>query len=152
MADETPHISDKRQLIFCIGWVDENLTPHEEFIGMYPLENTSAVLYCWYHIALHRIVLVIKDMLMRMKLIIGNSRQQCFDGAFAKTGSKSEVAIQLKLWNRKCLFTPCYGHALNLATIYWIRNAIRNFSNLKEIFAKEREICKVVKKLFETRH
>ena len=54
MADETADISNKEQLIFCIRWVDDNLTPHEEFIGIDHLINTSA----------DHIVLVVKDMLL----------------------------------------------------------------------------------------
>ena len=116
MADETSHISNKRQLVFCICLVDEDLTPNEEFIGMHPIENTSAVLNCWYHIVLYSIVLVIKDMLMRMNLIIENWK--CSDRAFAITGSKSEVAIQLKLWNKKYIFTPCCHAFFNFLIFY----------------------------------
>ena len=50
MADETADMSNKEQLVFCIRWVDDNLTPHEEFIGMHSLVNTSAD-----HIALIKI-------------------------------------------------------------------------------------------------
>ena len=53
MADEMADISNKEQLVFCIRWVDNNLTPQEEFIGMHPLVNTSA----------DYIVSVIKDIL-----------------------------------------------------------------------------------------
>ena len=55
MADEIADISNKEQLVFCIRWVDNNLTPHRNapFIGMHPLVNTSA----------DYIVSVIKDIL-----------------------------------------------------------------------------------------
>ena len=42
MADEAADIFNKEQLVFCIRSVDDNLAPHEEFIGMHPLVNTSA--------------------------------------------------------------------------------------------------------------
>ena len=39
MADETADISNKEQLVACIGSVDENFVVREEFIGMYPMER-----------------------------------------------------------------------------------------------------------------
>ena len=51
-------ISIKEQPVFCIRRVDENLIPHEEFIGVHTLENTNA----------NHIDLVIKDILMPMNL------------------------------------------------------------------------------------
>ena len=47
-------IAQNKELTFCILCVDENLPPHEEFTGMYPLINTSA----------DHIVLDIKDILL----------------------------------------------------------------------------------------
>ena len=42
MADETADVSNKEQLVICIRWVDDDLTAHEDFIGMYPTERTTA--------------------------------------------------------------------------------------------------------------
>ena len=42
MADETTDVSNNEQLIICIRWVDKDLEVHEEFIGVYPIENTKA--------------------------------------------------------------------------------------------------------------
>ena len=41
MADETA-VSNTEQLVICIRWVDENLIAHEDFIGMHPIERTTA--------------------------------------------------------------------------------------------------------------
>ena len=57
-----------------------------------------------------------------MNLEIENVRGQRYDAAFAMAGTKSGLATQLKLLNRKCLFTLCYGHALNLAVGAVIQN------------------------------
>lgn len=43
MADETADISNQEQLVICIRWVDETLQPQESFVGLYPLERTSAI-------------------------------------------------------------------------------------------------------------
>ncbi|XP_078371338.1 zinc finger MYM-type protein 1-like [Oculina patagonica] len=105
MADETADISNKEQLVVCIRWVDENFAVHEDFIGMYPVERTTA----------DHIVAVLKNCLISMHLSIENARGQCYDGASTMAGEKSGVAAQIKALNNKCLYTHCYGHALNLA-------------------------------------
>jgi hypothetical protein len=42
MADETTDISNKEQLVICFRWVDEKFIPHEEFVGLYEIENIEA--------------------------------------------------------------------------------------------------------------
>lgn len=127
MAD----VSNKEQLVFCVRWVDQKLIPHKQFLGMH-LKNTSAT----------EIGFVIKDIFMRMNFEMGNAWGQCYDGAYAMAGSKSEVATQLKSLNGKCLFAHCYGNALNFA----LGNFIRDLSNLKEMFSVAYKICKLLKK------
>ena len=43
-----------------------------------------------------------------MNLKTGNARGRCYDGASEMTGSKFGCATQLKLLNRKCIFTHYY--------------------------------------------
>ena len=133
LGDETGDVSNTEQLIFCIRWVDNDLEAHEEFIGMHPLPNASA----------DEIVRVIKDILfLRMNLRVENASGQCYDGAAAMSGPKSGVATQIKSLNGKCLYTHCYGHALNLAA----GDVIKNIPRLNETFCAAYEICKLVKK------
>ena len=54
MADESADLSNKEQLVFCIRWVDDKLIVHEDFIGMHPMQGTSA----------DQIVFIIKDDMM----------------------------------------------------------------------------------------
>ena len=100
MADEIK-ISNKEKngTVFCIRWVDDNLQPHKEFIGMHPLLKASA----------DHIILVVKDILLRMNLKIENAqwKGQCYDGFSAMAGTKSRVATQLKLLKRKYFVTHC---------------------------------------------
>ena len=53
-------------------------------------------------------------------------------------GAKSGVATQSESLNGKCLFTHCYGYALNLA----VDDVIQS---LKEMFSAAYEISKLVK-------
>ena len=78
---------------------------HEEFIGLYSPDLTSA----------ESIVATIKDVLLRMNLRIENCRGQCYDGASNMSGVKSGVAAKILHLEYRALYTHCYGHTLNLA-------------------------------------
>lgn len=58
MCDECTDTSNREQLVICIRWVDSNLESHEEFIGMYKIDNIEA----------NTIVAVIKDALIRLNI------------------------------------------------------------------------------------
>ena len=42
MADKTADVSNKDQLVICIHWIDDDLIAREDFIGMQPIERTTA--------------------------------------------------------------------------------------------------------------
>lgn len=42
MSDECTDVSNREQLVICIRWVDLNLEAHEEFIGLYKVDNIKA--------------------------------------------------------------------------------------------------------------
>lgn len=42
MVDETTDLSNTEQMVFCLCYVDDDLEVHEEFIGIYKLDSTSA--------------------------------------------------------------------------------------------------------------
>ena len=45
MVDETTDVSNAEQVVVCFRWVDSNLEPHEEFIGLYQVESTIATIH-----------------------------------------------------------------------------------------------------------
>ena len=57
-------------------------------------------------------------------------------------GAKSAVASRIKSLNRKCLYTHCYDHALNLCVKY----TCNKVTCLKNTMDAAREICKLVKR------
>lgn len=132
MADETADVSNKEQLVICIRWVDDCFVIHEDFIGMHPLERTTA----------DQVVAILKNGLLRMNLNIQHARGQCYDGAATMAGEKTGVATQIKTINGKCLYTHCYGHALNLA----VADAIKSVQCISDSLDTVREIGKLVKK------
>ena len=56
MADESTDSSNREQLVICMQWIDDELEPQEDFLGMYKLDSTDA----------NAISMVIKDTLLRM--------------------------------------------------------------------------------------
>ena len=125
MADKTADISNKEKLVECIRWADENFAVHEDYIAMYPLERTTA----------DHIVAVLKNCLISMHLRIENARGQCYDGASTMAGEKTGVATQIKALNSKCLYTHCYGQALNLA----VADAIKSVKCISDSLETVRE-------------
>jgi len=79
MCDECTDVSNREQLTICIRWIDEQLQPHEEFIGLYKIDNISA----------NTILATVKD------LALSRCRGQCYDGAATMKGARSGVAKQL---------------------------------------------------------
>lgn len=77
-----------------------------------------------------------------MGLRLEDARGQCYDGAAAMAGRKKGVATVIKSLNSKCLYTHCYGHALNLA----VGDSIRNVKLLSDTFGTIKEVCNLVKK------
>ena len=100
LADECRDIANKEQLTICLRWVDDDLEPHENFIGFYEIPNINA----------DTIFSAIQDCLIRMDLSLQNCRGQCDDGAGSMMGIRNgqkKVTATHK--------THCHGHALNLA-------------------------------------
>ena len=132
MVDETTDMSNTEQMVICLRYVDDNLEVHEEFIGLYSLESTSA----------EYITSVIGDILLRMNLKIENCRGQCYDGASSMSGQRSGVAKRITELEHRALYTHCYGHALNLAA----QDSIKNIKVIEDALDTTYEIIKLIKK------
>ena len=65
MADECTDIANKEQIKICIRWVDSNLQDHEDYIGLYEVDNISA----------DCLVFHIKDVLLHMNISICQSAE-----------------------------------------------------------------------------
>ena len=82
LADESADVSNKEQVVVCIRWVDDQLSVHEEFVGIKPVDRTTA----------EDIVNVLSQTFVEMHLNIADCRGQCYDGASTMSGSVSGVA------------------------------------------------------------
>ena len=105
MVDETTDVSNKEQAVLCFRWISDDLIAHEDFVGLYGIENTEA----------KTLVNMILDVLTRLNLSIKKLRGQCYDGASAMSGPRSGVAKQIRDLESRAVYTHCYGHSLNLA-------------------------------------
>ena len=71
-----------------------------------------------------------------MGLKLEDVRAQCYDGASAMAGKKKGVATVIKNINGKCLYTHCYGYALNLA----VGDSVKNVKLLADTFGTIKEV------------
>jgi len=85
---------------------------------------------------------IIQDIILRRSLRLSDARGQCYDGAASMSGKRKGAATVIKSKNPKCLYTHCYGHALNLA----VGDSIKSVKLLSETFGTIKEVCKLVKK------
>ena len=56
MVDECRDISNQQQVLIVIRWVDDQLSPHEEFLGLYVVPSIDSSM----------LVSITKDTLVRM--------------------------------------------------------------------------------------
>ena len=131
MVDETTDVSNKEQAVLCFRWVSDDLIAHEDFVGLYGIENTEA----------KTLVNVLLDVLTRLNLSIKKLRGQCYDGASAMSGPRSGVVKQIRDLESRAVYTHCYGHSLNLACM----DTIKSSKVMQEALDITAEVTKLVK-------
>lgn len=67
-------------------WIDDSLTPHEDFIGFYKVNRTTS----------ESLVATIKDVLLLTGIPLRNCRGQCYDGTSVMAGSRAGVATKIQ--------------------------------------------------------
>ena len=113
MCDECKDISNKEQLTICFRWVDQNLNDHENFIGLYQVNNIQA----------ETLTGSIKDTLLQLQIDLSMCQGQCYDGASNMSGTKNGVAAQITTTEKRAVYMHCYAHALNLAVSYTVKQS-----------------------------
>ena len=71
MVDETTDASTREQVVIVSRWVDDELTVHEDLIGLHLTDSIDS----------DSLVTIIHDVLLRMNLKLEKCRGQCYDGA-----------------------------------------------------------------------
>ena len=131
MADEVTDSSNKERVVICFRRIDEQFEAHEDFVGLYQVDSTVS----------NSIVKVFKDTIVRMNLAMNKCRGQCYDGAVNMAGIRNGVAAQMCAEEPCALYSPCYGHALNLAT----SDTIKKNKILRDVLDTVFEITKLLK-------
>jgi hypothetical protein len=131
MADECTDVSNKEQFSVTLRYIDEQFEAHEEFVGLYHVQDISAQ-------TLHRALV---DVLQRFSLNIKNCRGQCYDGAANMAGARNGVAKMISNEEPRAVYSHCYGHALNLA----VSDVFKGIPVLRDMLDTAFEITKLIK-------
>ena len=85
ICNECTDISNKEQLTICLRWADQNLHNHENFIGLYQVNDITA----------DTLTDSIKDALLQLQIYLSMYRGQCYESASNMSGVKNGVAAQI---------------------------------------------------------
>ena len=129
--DECTDVLNQEQVAIILRWVDDQLTPLEELIGLYAVPSIDSSM----------LVSIIKDTLVCMNLSLSKLRGQCYDGASNMRGVKNGAAKQLQVVESQAIYIHCCGHSLSLAA----SDAIQHCKLMKTSLETTHEITKLVK-------
>lgn len=104
IMDGTQDISGQEQESICLGYVDADLKPHEEFIGLYFFSETTG----------KSLAGVVKDVLLRLNLPMHSLRSQTYDGAANMSGNHAGAQALIKKEQPLAPYVHCGAHCANL--------------------------------------
>ena len=81
MVNEISNVSNKEQAVFCVCWLDENLFPYEDFLGLHEMEKNDAI----------SIANVIKSVILRLSFDSKKLRGKCHDDCATMMGKRKEL-------------------------------------------------------------
>ena len=102
MGDKVTDVSNVFQVAICVSWIDDDLVPNDEFIGLKDMSCANA----------DSIVAEIKHVLLRMNLKLNKCRGKCYDWCSTMSRHKNGM---IKEEEKRAFYTRCYKHSLNLA-------------------------------------
>lgn len=106
IVDGTQDVSGVEQEAICIRYVDHDLVPHEDFIGLYEVSSTTG----------KELAQMVVDVLLRLNLPLSCLRGQTYDGAANMSGHTKGVQALLKEKQPLALYVHCGPHCSNLVT------------------------------------
>ena len=132
MADNVTDSSNQKQFVLCLRWVDVDLNPHEEFIGLHVVPNICA----------NTLVACIRDVLIRMNLTHTKIAETSVLMALAAC-LEQNLGWQLKsnLKSRELFLVIAMGILCNCLLVIWLRKS----KNLKDDLDTTSEISKLLK-------
>ncbi len=132
IVDGTQDVSRKEQMSICIRYVDKELCPHEQFIGLYEPPSTTGEV-------LSKCIL---DVLLRLQLPISCLRGQTYDGASNMSGCYNGCQAIICKEQPLALYVHCGAHCVNLVSqcvsdaVDLIRNVMQTVQELGKLFSQ----------------
>ena len=106
IIDGTQDVSGVEQDAICIRYVDHDLIPHEDFVGLYDVSSTTG----------KNLAKVATDVLLRLNLPLSCLRGQTYDGAANMSGESKGVQALLREKQPLALYVHCGPHCVHLVT------------------------------------
>ncbi len=106
IIDGTQDVSGTEQESICLRYVDSDLEPREEFIGLYETSSTTG----------EQIYKIVSDVLLRLNLPLSGLRGQTYDGAANMSGHLSGVQAHIRKEQPLAIYVHCGPHCVNLVT------------------------------------
>ena len=132
MIDETTNCGNQEQVVLVFRWVDEDLTPHKDFIELYLTASITAA----------ALLAIIKDTILRLNLKLQHCCVQCYDAASVMSGTRSGLAKSVTDNEPRAINTHYYRHALNTSG----GDTVRQCQVMKSALDVVMEISKLIKK------
>jgi hypothetical protein len=104
IIDRTQDIMRVEQGSLCIRFVDNNLIPHESFLGFYAVDGTTGQI----------MANCIRDSLCRFNLSLEKLRGQTYDGASNMSGIYSGCQAIIKQLQPLAIYVHCCSHCTHL--------------------------------------
>ncbi|XP_053484429.1 zinc finger MYM-type protein 1 isoform X1 [Ictalurus furcatus] len=104
IIDGTQDAAGVEQESFCLRFIDNNLQPREEFIGLCQVTSTTG----------ENIASVAKDVLICLNLPLSQLRGQTYNGAANMSGKMQGVQAHLKKEQPLAVYVHCVPHCVNL--------------------------------------
>jgi hypothetical protein len=148
IADGTQDVSRKEQTSICIRYVDNDLCPREEFLGLYePPDTTGEVL-----------AKCIMDVLLRLQLPLSALRGQTYDGASNMSGKYKGCQAVIQKEQPLALYVHCGAHCANLVaqsvgdSVVPVRDAMQSLQELGSLFSQSLKCRSAFAKIAESDH
>jgi hypothetical protein len=131
IVDDTQDCSGREQEAICLRYIDANLEPHEDFIGLYEPPETSG----------RTIANCIFDVLLRLQLPVPMLRGQAYDGASNMAGLYNGCQAIVQETQPLALYVHCGAHCANLiaektsTSVVIVRDAINVTQELGAVFS-----------------
>ena len=106
IVDGTTDVTGCHQESICLRYVDNDLQPHEEFIGFYEAPDSTGT----------TIANCIFDVLIRLQLPLEQLRGQTYDGASNMAGVYRGCQALVKFRQPLALYVHCGAHCINLVS------------------------------------